>query len=308
MNTSRFAASSLVLVVALSLVACGGNAGSTSISHPGGDALVFRMETSGGFVAREAVFSAVPGFSLLGDGRVIEGGVMDMIYPGPAVLPLTVRTLSEAGIQAVLREVAATGLFTGDREFKGAEGTVMDAGTTIFTLNAGGQQARISVYALGMVNAAGNGVTAEEVAAHRALTALSGRLTDLDGWLNAPAWTDRAGRPYRADVLRLLVRNADADPPDPSGIANQRLPWPGATDPTTFGSAVAAPQGSRCGVVTGADAAIWLTALDRANALTRFVAAGHAYAVAVRPLLPDEPRNCPARSKAVDARPLPGPG
>ena len=103
-------------------------------------------------------------------------------------------------------------------------------------------------------------------------------------------------RPFRAEALRLLVRNADAEAADPSGVARQVLPWPDAADAVTFGSAVSAPQGERCGVVTGADAMAWLTVLARANAVTRFVAAGHSYAVTVRPLLPDEPRSCPSGS------------
>jgi len=298
MQPSRLRIAAIGLLIAVSLAACsGGGSSSTPIAHPGGDALVFRIETTGGFIAPEARFTAVPEFTLLGDGRVIEPGAVDMIYPGPAILPLLERRLSETGIQAVLREVAATGLFTGDRDLNGAQARVMDAGTTVFTFHAGGREARVAVYGLGMVDeGAASGLSADELAAHRLLTALASRLAGLDGWLNAAAWSDPTSRPFRADALRLLVRNADADPPDQSGIARQMLPWPVATDPASFGSPVAGQPGARCGVVTGLDAAGWLAALDRANAITRFVAAGHAYAVTARPLLPDEPRSCPTGS------------
>ena len=295
MHRSRHLAITAAIVSAIALAGCGGGSSGT-IEHPGGDALVFRIEASGGFVGVDSLFTGVPSFSLLGDGRLIEPGAVDAIYPGPALAPLLVRTLSESGLQAVLREIAATGLFTQDRDFNGAEGTVMDASTTNFTLHADGREVRISVYALGAFDAGTvpSGVTANELAAHRALTALSARLTSLDTWLGAGAWSDRQSRPYQASALRLLVRNADADGPDASGIANQLVAWPVARDPATFGTPVSTAQGARCGVVTGADATTWLAALESANSLTRFVAAGHRYAVTPRPLLPGEPTTCPS--------------
>lgn len=285
----------LAILAASALASCGGGS-SGSIEHPGGDALVFRIEMSGGLMGVDSVFTGIPSLTLLGDGRLIEPGAVEAIYPGPALVPLTERTLSKSGLQAVLREIAATGLFTGNREFNGAQASVMDASTTIFTLHADGRDARIAVYALGAFDpsAAPNGVSADEIAAHGALAALSARLTTLDSWLGAAAWSHRQSEPYRASALRLLVRNADADAPDASGIANQLLAWPVGSDPTAFGAPARAPQGARCGVVTGPDAAAWLAALEHANSLTRFVAAGHRYAVTPRPLLPDEPTTCPA--------------
>ncbi|MDP9270451.1 MAG: hypothetical protein M3P14_05685 [Chloroflexota bacterium] len=289
--------SAAVIALALGLGACGGTGSADPIAHPSGDALVLRVETTGGLIPNEARFTAIPGFSLFGDGRVITTGPVMEIYPGPAVAPVLVRTLSEAGIQAVLREVAATGLFTADREFKGAEQSIADAGTTVFTLHADGREVRITVYALGMLGTSGatNGISGDEIGAHRALTALSARLGSLDSWLTGSSWTDAESHAYRASALRLLVRNADGDAPDPSGIENQVLIWPGSAAPATFGSPVDAQQGSRCGVVSGADATAWQAALAGANQLTRFAANGHRYAVSVRPLLPDEPATCPVR-------------
>lgn len=294
MRRHRPTALTLTLIAAIALAGCS-RGSSDSIPHPGGDALVFRIEMTGGFAGVDSLFSGVPRFTLLGDGRLIEPGAVEAIYPGPALVPLTVRTLSEAGIQWVLREVAATGLFTRDRDFNGAEGSVMDASTTIFSLHADGRDVRIAVYALGALETgtATNGVSAEEIAAHRALTSLAGQLTSLDPRV-AGAWSDPQSRPYRASALRLLVRNADADAPDASGIANQLVAWPASGDPTTFGAPARTQQGARCGVVTGAAASIWLPALESANSLTRFVAAGHRYAVTPRPLLPDEPTTCPS--------------
>ena len=108
------------------------------------------------------------------------------------------------------------------------------------------------------------------------------------------AWVpDQTWQAFVPDALRLLVRNADADPPDESGISNQELPWPTGADAATFGEATSFGE-FRCGVVSGEDAAAWYESLSNANQLTRFIAGDHRYEVTVRPLLPDEPAECPS--------------
>ena len=287
----------LVLVGAL-LAGCarGGGAPSGPISHPAGDALVLRVETSGGLLPPGTVFSEVPSLSIYADGRVIAPGAIDMIYPGPAMAPLIVNRLNESGLQAILHEVLATGLFAESHSFNGARAFVADAGTTVFTIHADGRDVTVSVYALGIPDQSNPppGMSNEELAANRALTQLSQKLGMLDSWLPASAWTDHTSRQYIPEALRLLVRTADADPPDPSGIANQLVPWPTSGDPQTFGQPSTQPAGGRCGVVEGADAATWFGAFQRANQLTRFTSGAHRYQVTPRPLLPDEPRSCPA--------------
>jgi hypothetical protein len=90
----------------------------------------------------------------------------------------------------------------------------------------------------------------------------------------------------------LLVRNADGDPPDDTGIGITKVEWPVAGDPEAFGEPTTL-EGYRCGAVTGDDAASWLAVLSESNQLTRFTGDGHVYEVKVRPLLPDEPETCP---------------
>ncbi|TME30778.1 MAG: hypothetical protein E6I62_08330 [Chloroflexi bacterium] len=289
------AAATVLLAMLLAACAGGGATPSGDIAHPAGGALVLRMATAGGFIEPQTGFSQVPSVSVFGDGRVIVPGAVDLIYPGPALPPLLVRRLSEPGLQAVLHDVLATGLFATSRDFNGAGIGIADAGTTTFSLHADGRDVTVSVYALGTVDLSNPppGVSQDELAAHRALTRLSGRLSSLDSWLPAGSWMDAAWQPFAPEAVRLLVRTADADAPDQSGIANQLVPWPTADDPATFGDVAAQPEGARCGVVTAADAATWLRALMRANQLTRFTAAAHRYQVTPRPLLPDEPRSCP---------------
>lgn len=70
--------------------------------------------------------------------------------------------------------------------------------------------------------------------------------------------------------------------------------WPTSDDPAAFGEPVSWTDGARCGVVTGAAASAWYARLQEANQLTRWTAAGHRYALTVRPLLPGEDGGCPA--------------
>jgi hypothetical protein len=97
---------------------------------------------------------------------------------------------------------------------------------------------------------------------------------------------------YQPDAIRLVVRNADSDPPDESGIGNVLVDWPVASDPAVFSEP--GFDDLRCGVVSGQEAEDWYAALATANQLTRFVKADHRYEVTVRFQLPDEPMECPS--------------
>ncbi len=285
----------LAFALAVTLSACAGSGASVGpIDHPGGADLVLRIEYSGGFAPPAFLLTSFPSFTLTGDGRVIVPGAQIDIFPGPALPAANVRRLSEAGIQAVLREVARTGLFGTTIEFRGAQNCVADASDTIFTLHAESHDVRVTVYALGTLDPTNGcqGVSSAEAAAHQALQQLGERLTNLEAWLPADAWVETTWRPYQPEALRLLVRNSDADPPDGGGIGNALVDWPEGSDPATFGDPAAFGD-QRCGVVSGQAATDWYAILATANQLTRFVKEGHRYEVTVRLLLPDEPLACP---------------
>jgi len=283
------------LVLSLLLSACSQGSGGSPrpIAHPGGDDLILRVEFGGGMI-RDFFLTGFPTFTMTGDGRVIVPGAQIDLFPGPALPAVNVRKLTEDGIQAVLNEVARTGLFGQSVEYRRAENFVADGGETIFTLHAEGKDVTITVAALGAFDPAGNypGVPAAELAAHRTLSRLVEELGNLDAQVPASAWADASWHPYVPEALRLLVRNADADPPDESGIGNQVLDWPVASDPATFGDATSDGE-RRCGVVSGQEAEDWYTALSNANQLTRFVKGDHKYEVTVRFMLPDEQLECP---------------
>ena len=293
---NRFARPLLPAALALSLLtACSsGPGGSTGpIDHPSGDDLVLRVEFGGGMI-RDFFLTSFPQFTMTGDGRVIVPGAQIEMFPGPALPSVNVRKLTEEGVQAVLNEVARTGLFSQSAEYLGAANFVADGGETIFILHAEGKDVRIKVAALGGLVPEGNypGISEAELAAHRALSRLADELGNLDAQLPAGAWEDESWKAYVPEALRLLVRNADADPPDDSGIDNVIVDWPVDSDPATFGDP--ASDGTiRCGVVSGQEAKDWYAALSNANQQTRFAKGEHTYQVTVRFQLPDEPLECP---------------
>jgi hypothetical protein len=292
------------ILAGLLIAGCSGGGGAPSasptpsgdVAHPTGNALILRVANSGGFVAPDFLLGALPTFVLTGDGRVFVPGAQIEIFPGPALPSILQRRLTEAGIHAVLGAVAETGLFKADLDLRGANAMVADASDTVFTLHADGREVTVSVYALGFVDAANppQGMSGNEVLAHRSLSVLEQRLVGLEQWLPADAWADTGWKPYEPDAFRLYVRNADAEPPDAgSGLPPQApRPWPTAGDPSSFGEASSGDL--RCGVVTGTDGATWLAELRQSNQLTRWTAGEHRYSIIPRPLLPYEERSCPA--------------
>lgn len=305
MNRTPALLTALTLLLAACSTAPGGPpvtpGDGSGIEHPTGDDLVLSVESAGGFVPVEFAVSSMPQFVLLGDGRVITQGAVPAIFPGPALPPLQVRTLTGEGIQTVLAEVAATQLFISDLNLNGAQAVVADAPATVFTLHADGREVIVSVYALGLLDGGGNpppGVAADEIAAHQALSQLNARLSSLDQWLPASAWADETWAAYEPDAFRLYVRNADADVDVPeAGIEPQVRPWPVDGDPAAFGQETT--FGMRCGVVEGSDAATWLAELSAATQITHWVEGEHSYAVTPRPLLPHDEHICPEFAPGV---------
>ncbi len=200
-------------------------------------------------------------------------------------------------MQAVLREVLDSHQFEFSTEWTGASASVADAADTVFTLHAAGREVVVRVYALGTLDRGCAAPRRDQLRARRPTgpwPRSSSGSPPWTSWLPAGAWLDDEWQPYQPDALRLLVRNADNDEPDASGIQGTEVRWPIAGDPAAFGQATSL-DGYRCGVVAGADAQAWWDALRDANQLTRWVGGGHRYEVTPRPLLPGEAQECPAR-------------
>jgi len=105
------------------------------------------MEEGGGFVPFGFMITQSPQFTLYGDGTVIFKPIDNRQNFNAAYLPWQVAHLDEVGIQALLDYALTTGRLANAKESYDNP-MVADAGSTIFTLNAGGQEKVVNVYAL----------------------------------------------------------------------------------------------------------------------------------------------------------------
>lgn len=266
--------------------------GGGPVVHPGGTAVVIRIEHTGGLVPYETLFTNLPEFTVAGDGRVIVQGPVAEIYPGPALPNVLVRRLTEEGIQSLIQRVAETGLFEESQSLTAASEFVADAQTTVFTLRADSREVVVDVYALGVLSDLDDvppNVLESEIAAHQGLTALEADLLDLESWIPADDWADAEWQPYVPTAFRLLVANIDDIEPLPEEA--DPIPWPGSTPPDEIGE-LSSVQSVRCGLVMGEEAATWYAAFEDATQATRWLHDGHEYRVTPRPLLPDETLDC----------------
>jgi len=281
-----------LLALALVAAACGGIGDNDSgggsdrddaIAHPTGtDDLILRHETGGGFVPVEYNLRALPGVSIYGDGRMIVQGPVIEIYPGPAMPNLQVTRLSEAAIQAILREARDAGLLGPDASYDYA--CVTDLPTTTFTVNADGGTHVVSAYGLGF--AEGAEATGEcpgvDVAARERLYDFSLKLGDLRSWLPEGSYSDE--EPYEPDAMRVYVSAYRGDPELPQ----PETAWPLGSSLRSFGERDRNLPDIRCGVVEGQDLSTLLPEAQAASELTPWTRGRSRFGLIFRPLLPDE--------------------
>jgi hypothetical protein len=277
----------------------GGTDDGEGIEHPtGADEAILIVDSAGGFVPVEFMVSRLPQFVLLGDGRVILQGMQTLEFPGPALPALIERTLTEEGIQEVLRGVADTNLFTADAEFRGAMNVVADAPDTVFILDAGGFDVTVTIYALGFLTPDMGelpGVTPGELEAHRVLQQLNDALLGIDAIVDGDGWEEEGWQPYEPEAFRLYVTDVTGQPIEGGDLPEQVREWPTDDDPAAFGELQANfGNGTRCGVVDGELGALWLEELGAANQMTLWTDDGdRRFRVAARPILPHEEPICP---------------
>lgn len=272
-------------LLALLVTACadastsGGGSASPAIAHDTAPSdLVFRWGYEGGFTPPEYQLTNLPSFSLYGDGTIVRPGPQIEIYPGPALGAIEVVRVDEAGIQAILEAAFDADLDTvGDLTDIGSVG-IADAPETVFTLRAGDVDRTVRVYALGGQQP---GMSDEEYAARQSLLDLVDDLGSMQTWL--PEGSLGGSTVYEPSGTRVFVSRSrgQPDPPQPE------IEWPLGTPLRETGEDAGA--GFRCIAVTGAE---WtdelLPAAQAANQLTPWLDDGRRYAVAFRPLLPDE--------------------
>lgn len=260
---------------------------SPGIIHPTGAAeIVVRIENGGGFVGPGWTVRQLPWLSIYGDGRVMVLGPQIEIYPGPALPNVVTFRISEEGLQKVLEEALAAGLLGADAHYDYPG--IADAGTTTFTVVAGGKQHVVSAYALFEGGALDDRLDPDTLRARTALLTFQERALDLRSWLGSAVIEPES--PYRFEALRIFVTGRQpADPQIQPGFAD----WPLATQLSGFGAPTGGLLDARCGVVSGEELATLRPAVQGSNELTVWRSGAKEYQLILRPLLPDE-MGCPA--------------
>lgn len=247
-----------------------------AIGHPtGADVAVIRYGAEGGFVAPETLFVNIPSLVVSGDGRAFVPGAVPAIYPGPLLMPMGVRTISEAGMQRLLELASTAGLLAAAPDYS-ADTMVADAPDTVvrFTVDAGSFEHR--AYALGFVVDA-QGAPADEVTpARRALHEYVLALGDLATTVGAELGEETLFEPTEYRVRATPVTEADLAGFDPAPTI---VEWP-----ASIGLDLA--TAAECARVSADTVG---SVFADADQLTHFRQGGVIYRLAVAGVLPGDP-------------------
>ena len=282
------------------LAACGGNGDSASstpddttpddttpdastpvagIEHPAeATAAVIRLGYVGGMLPPDYAFSQLPTVLVAGDGTVYTPGVMTMQYPGPLVLPVMSRTITEAGIQILLAKADSLGLLTSPSPDYTPSGDIMiaDAPNTEVVLSAKGSAFTHSAYALGMMTPSGDG-TKDNTPARQSLLDFSLALQDLTTTVGAENLGTEG--PFTPAAYRIRARAAEQSELDAIMPTPTVVEWPASTG-------VKLADATNCATLTAEQAG---TVLADAKQDTYFKDGDSLYFVAAAVLLPGDP-------------------
>lgn len=248
------------------------------IVHPtGATEAVLRYGWSGGFVPEGYDFMRVPTILIAGDGTVYRPGVMTMEYPGPLIGPITVSSITEAGIQKLLTEADSRGLLTPPApDYVLENPMIADAPNTDVELFANGTSVLHSAYALGIATP---DQQEELTPARQTLLEYTRLLDDLAGTVGA----DQLGAEEMYTPAAFRVRARATQPGELDGFE----PAPTVVDwPTSTGVRLA--DAVDCATLTAAQAG---TVLTDAKQNTYFREDDVVYFVAAAVVLPGD-RTC----------------
>ncbi len=287
------------LLTALVVVAaCGGGAGwasgspsespsptstpptdGTLLEHASGATdVILRFEEGGGFVPMGFFATQAPQFTLYGDGTVLfrDANAAPAPSAGPSTAnlfpldPYLSGRLSEPQIQAFLQFALEDGGL-GAAEGHYSPGNVADIPTAIFTFNAGGLTKTVSVEALGFDNP-----DSPDVEILRKMAVLGERVRSFASWVESEtAWVP--------DRWRGVLTEGEFQQTQP-------WPWPDLT-PADFIQPVGpdAPQFPIRTLTAAQVDALGLTGIEGGFVELRLAGPdGKTYALALRPILPDE--------------------
>jgi hypothetical protein len=276
----------IVALATTLLAACGGGAPSPSPepSPPAGAAFLLRV-TAVQALPPQATFGWLPTVLITLDGRVLTGGAVPAIFPGPLVNPIVERRLTPAGWAKLVEAARAAGLLGAATDFTGGQmppGSIVSrleivAGGRLFELT--GDASRIMVCITTPCE--------PQPGSPEAFGGFVNRLTDLSSLVGDQIGPEAMYAPLGYAIIA-------GPPPDQQGLDQPILPWPLADGLAAFGKPLLDGSGARCGTVTGDAAAAVRPALAAANQLTRWrdPVDGTLHGLIVRPLLPGDTDPC----------------
>lgn len=275
-------------LVGLVLAACGSATPSpTPQPSPPPDAKVLLRVTMQQALPPPSTFSWLPQIVISLDGRVLTGGAVPAIFPGPLVNPIIERSITQVGWAKIVAAARAAGLLGGAKDFTGGG------------VAPGGMTARLQIVADGKeydlvgdpsrIMVCVTTPCVPEPGTPEAFGGFLNRLTDLVSMVGAADLGPEHG--YVPTGWALLVGPPPANDPNlPQPAAN----WPLPGGLGAFGKATSDGSGSRCGTLTGDDAAAVGGSLLAANQLTpwRDPVDGSMHGLQVRPVLPGDDDPC----------------
>jgi hypothetical protein len=253
--------------------------GPDQVEHPtGATDIVLRMESGGGFVPINFFITQAPAFTLYGDGTVIFQQIDNRNgdpFGGQANLPWLVGHLDEAQMQSILQFALTTGRLANAKE-NYDEGGIADAPSTFFTINAGGVDKTVNVYALGI-----EGQPGPDTVDRQGFSQLAEVLNNIPA---QPGIDVGDVQPYDAALYKVVLLENFGQP----AVQPKDWPWDDLT-PADW-PANADDPGSRIkmldkehlakllDVPNGGHIGVWVTEPDGTTVVQ----------LGVRPLLPDE--------------------
>ena len=282
-------ATALALVTVL-LAACGGAAASPSPSpqpEPPVDAKVRLRVTAVQALPPSATFNWMPQVLITLDGKVLQGGAIPAIFPGPLVNPIFERQLSADGWARIVEASRAAGLLGINRDFTGGQ------------IPPGSQATRLELVADGRLYDLLGDASRQIVCVQAPCNAPPGTPEAFAGFVNQlydlPTMVGAGNLgpelPHAPAGYAVLVSGG---PPDDQDLPQPPIEWPLAAGFAAFGKPLADGTGGRCGTITGADVGLVRPAFSAATQITpwRDPVDNTEHGLIVRPLLPGDGDPC----------------
>ncbi len=241
---------------------------------------LIKITSEGGFIAGSANLAVPPMVAVYSDGRIFTPSPVPAIYPGPLVVPFSVRDVGRVGAAEIAQAIRTAGL---DKPATAGPGVPGDTGTIVFTVVLDGQTTTSHFANLGAPGPQPGG--SDDPGRATASDLLNRLLDSMTPW-GGTVGTQSAYQPAGYRIF-VVAGGPQADPT----VSQSPVQWPLSTALADFGTPAVPDRGIaglRTGVVLGADAAALGPILGRASALTPWVSGGSSYTLYVRALLPDE--------------------